>query len=137
MQKVDIKMLSSVAKDLSVLVVDDDQKFRESIKEFLESIYKEVDTRDNGKDGLLAYEKKRYDLVITDMMMPFMNGAELVKKIKEINPLQKIILLSAGNEEDSSIKIDKIGADFCLIKPFLLNSFIEILYSASKEVSKK
>lgn len=137
MQNIDIKMLSNVAKDLNVLVVDDDQKFRESIKEFLKSLYKEVDTRDNGRDGLLAYKKKNYDLVITDMMMPIINGIELTKQIKEINPLQQIILLTAGNEDDSNIKIDKVDADFCLTKPFQLNSFIEILYHTSKEVLKK
>ena len=86
-----------------ILVVDDDPLLRRLILNILKEEGREVITACNGQEGFDLFQLQKIDLVITDLEMPFMNGLELIGKIRETSQ-QEIILLS-GNTEFDDIKV--------------------------------
>jgi YesN/AraC family two-component response regulator len=72
-------------KNYNVLLVDDEEEIREGMKTLLKKFFNNVDIAVNGQDGLSKYIKNNYDIVITDLTMPKMNGIELMNKIKNLN----------------------------------------------------
>jgi signal transduction histidine kinase/DNA-binding response OmpR family regulator len=103
----------------TVLVVEDNADLRNYISSFLEREFTVV-TAPNGKEGLDTARKVMPDLVLSDVMMPWMNGLQLTEKIKTDNVLSHIpvILLTAKSEHESKMEGLKIGADDYLTKPF-------------------
>lgn len=102
---------------LKILIVDDEIKIREVVREYAEaSGY----TSDEASDGYQAIEKVKnndYDCVILDIMMPNLDGFSACKRIKEIKNIP-IIMLSARSEEDDKLFSFSMGVDDYVIKPF-------------------
>lgn len=87
-----------------LLVIDDEADIRFILTDFLEHDGHTVDTAENGKVGVLLAEQNHYDLVITDMLMPVMDGIEVLTAIKTKSPATRIIVLTGG-----SARIDKFN----------------------------
>jgi CheY-like chemotaxis protein/AraC-like DNA-binding protein/two-component sensor histidine kinase len=102
-----------------VLVVEDNSDMRSFIKENLEQDYRIIDAN-NGQDGVNKALNTIPDLIITDVMMPAMNGFELTIKLKSDNKTSHIpiIMLTAKADEESKLKGLDVGVDDYLIKPF-------------------
>jgi PAS domain S-box-containing protein len=102
-----------------ILVVDDNADMRSHIRSILSDRF-EVITSGNGKDALKKIEKRLPDVVLTDIMMPVMDGFELLKEIKSNKATANIpvILLTARAGEESKIEGWEMGADDYLVKPF-------------------
>ncbi len=115
-----------------ILIVDDEEDIIEVLYTFLKEYGYEVLKAFNGEEAFEIYKKELPDLVITDFSMPFMNGKELIEKIKEINPDAKIILTSAlvGNKNIEAT-LEKFEIDF-IKKPFYLKTLKEKLNSHLK-----
>ena len=111
------KALKEIAYDMSVLLVEDDILLQEQMKLMLARFFASVDTASNGEDALEKYKHKKYDLIVSDITMPRMNGIVLSEKIKELNETQKIIVISAHSESDKLIELINIGVDGFLLKP--------------------
>lgn len=105
--------------DESILVVDDNADMRAYLKTLLEKNYNIVVAK-NGKEALEKIHKKPPDLVLSDIMMPVMDGIQLLKEIKQNRHTAHIpvILLSARAGEEAKIEGYDIGADDYLVKPF-------------------
>jgi len=107
---------------MKILVCEDDFMIIKAIQHKLQSEGYEVDV---ATDGNLAVEKFSigdYDLIMTDLLMPFVGGLELINKIRnELNSKIPIIVLSTLNNEDSIIEAFKLGADDYITKPFSPN----------------
>jgi PAS domain S-box-containing protein len=86
---------------LTVLYVEDDEMTRELYSLFLSSIVGELITANNGAEGLDAYHKHQPDIIITDIMMPVMDGLEMLKQIRISNTTIPVIVLSALETSDS------------------------------------
>ncbi|MCX6074528.1 MAG: response regulator [Campylobacterales bacterium] len=114
----DLKILKKVASSFRVLYVEDNNDLRNSILHYLLKFFNTVDTASNGKEGLQYYQNNRYDLVITDIMMPNMDGLEMSSEIKKLNPQQEIIIVSAYSEAKYFIEAIKLGVDGYILKPF-------------------
>ena len=78
-----------------ILVVDDDENLRMVLEETLISCDYNVDTAESGSDALLKIKENKYDLVITDLMMPGIKGVDLIKKTREMCPGQGFLVISA------------------------------------------
>jgi PAS domain S-box-containing protein len=115
------------AQGMSVLYVEDEALIREHNKVFFESIFSDVQTASNGAEGLKLYEKKVFDIVITDIIMPEMNGVIMVRKIKELNPKQPIIITSASEESAHLLELINLGVAQFLLKPIKTEQIISIL----------
>ena len=100
-----------------ILVVDDDDKIRELIREYLEKNQFLVTTAINALDAKKKLEIIKFDILILDIMMPGDSGLTLTKQIKETDPTP-IILLTAKGETRDRIKGLELGADDYLGKPF-------------------
>lgn len=114
-------------RNYSCLFVDDNEDIRKMIIETLKDHFKNLYIASNGKEALDITLKEIPDIVISDIMMPEMNGYELCRSIKEnlnINHVQ-VILLTARTDEQSHIDGYKTGADAYMEKPFEISSLLE------------
>tara|TARA_X000000368_G_scaffold71180_1_gene51776 strand:- start:138 stop:815 length:678 start_codon:yes stop_codon:yes gene_type:complete len=122
-----------------ILIVDDDDKIRELLKEFLTENNFLISTAADATEALEKLNSISFDLIIIDIMMPGMNGYELTKKIRE-STLVPLIHLTAMGETDNVIHGLEIGADDYIGKPFepkeLLLRIKNILNKTSKKPNK-
>lgn len=105
-------------KNFSILIVDDEKDMRESLQELLQMDgYKVVET-ESAAEALLLYKHSPFDLVLSDIIMPEMDGIELLKKLKEIDPTVSIILITGYSSIEGAIEAIKLGAEDYFTKPF-------------------
>ena len=102
---------------LNILVVDDDDRIRSLLKDYLSRNDYVVSTAENAVEAKIKLEFIKFDILILDIMMPGQNGYELTKEIKNKIKIP-IILLTAKGEVENRIKGLEIGADDYLGKPF-------------------
>ena len=105
-------------KTVRILVVDDEAIVRESLHDWLADVGYEVFTADNGPKALEIIEKERLGIVIADLVMPGMDGIELMKKAKEIQPSIEVIIITAYASIPTAIAAMKEGAYDYIEKPF-------------------
>ncbi|MDC7242509.1 MAG: response regulator [Sphaerochaetaceae bacterium] len=104
----------------NIAIVDDEQEILDMLKRFLSRREEfKIDTFLNPEAALSSLTNGKYDLIITDIMMPQMDGVELLKKIKQNNPSQKVIMMTAFSTEHRLIECDNSGADDYITKPFI------------------
>ena len=107
-----------MSKDIfHVLVVDDDDRIRELVKQYLEENNFLVTSAKDALDAKKRLEILKFDILILDIMMPGESGLSLTKEIKKNNPTP-IILLTAKGETQDRIEGLELGADDYLGKPF-------------------
>ncbi len=134
------KELYKNSKDLDLLLVEDDAQLRQQMGDMLNDLFHTVDLAEDGKAGLVKYEQKviadskPYDLVITDINMPIMNGIEMIHAIYEISPLEPILVISAHNESDYLVELLHIGVNGFLIKPLKHQALINTLYQVTQAI---
>ena len=100
-----------------ILVVDDDDRIRELVKEYLNDNGFIVSTGNSAEEAKIRLEYFKFDLMVLDVMMPGQNGFELTKEIKKKSNLP-IILLTAKGDSENRIEGLELGADDYLSKPF-------------------
>ena len=103
-----------------ILIIDDDEGIREFLKMFFEDREYDVQTAFDGEDGVAKFLEGTYDLVMCDMLMPRMIGIQALKKIKEIKPDQKVIMMTGVKEESMSAAAKALGCLLYLTKPVKL-----------------
>lgn len=139
---VDYAKVFSQTKELTLLFIEDDANFQQETKEIFKDLFFHVDTASDGKDGLEKYTsyyentQKYYDIIVTDINMPKIDGIELIEKIYSINKDQSVIVLSAHNESKYLLKLINIGIEQLLIKPFDYNEILDVFYHASAKIVK-
>jgi len=111
------KIMSSEKTRYKILAVDDEQRMVRFIQLNLEQDGFEVVTAYNGKEALEQVRTQLPDLILLDIMMPDINGFEVLKKIREVNNVP-VIMLTAKGEEDDRIQGLELGADDYITKPF-------------------
>ncbi|MCB0699832.1 MAG: response regulator transcription factor, partial [Chitinophagaceae bacterium] len=102
----------------SILLVEDEKKIADTIKAGLSEHDYDVTLAYNGLDGKKLFLDNAYDLIILDINLPFINGYELCKLIREQDERVPIILLTALNFTDNKIEGFELGADDYITKPF-------------------
>jgi len=100
-----------------ILIVEDDQSIANLQKDYLELSGYSVTIVHNGTEGLIAMEKESFHLIILDIMLPGLDGFELLKSIREKEDIP-VLLVSARGEEIYKIKGLGLGADDYITKPF-------------------
>jgi len=100
-----------------ILIIEDDRFFRETFSDLLKMDGYEVDCAPGGGEGLEKLAGSRYDLVITDLIMPGIDGMEVLSRVKESNPDIDVIMVTGNTDLDSAIFALKHGARDYLLKP--------------------
>ena len=103
----DLVELRTKLKKYSVLFVDDEESIRFSTGRFLKKFFNSVDVADNGETGLQSYKNHTHDIVITDILMPKMNGDIMAKKITELNPDAFIVFVTASRDHEEYDGVEK------------------------------
>ena len=103
---------------MRILVVEDERRIAQAIKEGLEQESYAVDVEYNGEDGLNAGLAEEYDLIMLDVMMPIMNGYEVCKELRAKGIKSPILILTAKDQDKDIIEGLDSGADDYLPKPF-------------------
>ena len=129
----DIKDLRDKIKDLKVLFVDDEEEIREGTGTFLRKFFDNVSICIDGQDGLNFYKKNHVDIIITDVMMPKMDGVAMVKEIKKDNPDIFAIFITAFRE---GLDDDQAVVDMHIKKPLSYEDMVLILNTIAEKYGK-
>ncbi|MGD8534735.1 MAG: sigma-54 dependent transcriptional regulator [Candidatus Aminicenantes bacterium] len=105
-------------KKTEILVVDDESIVRESLYDWLGSVGYKVVTAESGEEALRIIQKKKMKIMVADLIMPGMNGIELMKKAKEIVPTIETVIITAHGTIQTAISAIKEGAYDYVEKPF-------------------
>ncbi|MEA3279850.1 MAG: sigma-54 dependent transcriptional regulator [Thermodesulfobacteriota bacterium] len=116
-------------KKATILVVDDERGVRQSFNMVLKDEYR-VLLAGTGKKAVEIYAKHSIDLVLLDILLPDINGLELLGKLKEAEPGTEIIMVTAVNEIRSAVKAIKLGAYEYIIKPFIVEDVLTVISRA-------
>lgn len=102
---------------LSILLIDDDQDGRRTLERFLTGRGYVVFPVSNGKDGLAVLQREVIDIVVTDLMMPEMNGFEVLKAVRETAPDVEVVIVTGYGDMDGAIRALREGAFDFFTKP--------------------
>ena len=120
----------ATALPIDLLVVDDDVEFRETLVTRLSRHGFAVQSAANGEDALGLAERRNFDVAIFDMMMPGMDGLQLLRHFKEAHPECEIVLLTGQGTIESAVEAMKLGAYDYLQKPFPLKDLENVANKA-------
>ena len=120
---------------MKILVVEDEPKVADFLKSGLEEANFDVDICFDGEMGKKLASKNNYDIILLDVIIPYINGIELCKQIREVKPNVPILLLTAlGTTEDKLTGFDA-GADDYLVKPFEFKELLARIRSLTKRIN--
>ena len=108
----------------AILVVDDEQPFRDVLCGVLRKQGHKVDGTGSAEDGLALAEKKGYDLVVCDLRLPAMSGLDLLRALREKAPDVRFIMITAYGDIETAVEAVKLGAVDYLTKPFLFDDIV-------------
>ncbi len=124
---------------MKILCIDDDVTFLTMYKKVLEKKLlpdDEITTISVPEEAIKLIEDKTFDLVITDLMMPNMTGIDVLKKIKEINPVIEVVVVTGQGSIDSAVEAMTLGARDYLTKPLNHGMLIEKVQNIREYISR-
>ncbi len=113
-----------------LLIIEDDEDMSLLLKRFLTKNGYEVEAVVNGKHGIASFEANRADLVLCDYRLGDMEGVEVLKKIKEIEPTVPFIIMTGYSDIRTAVSVMKMGAFEYLTKPLLPDETLQIIQRA-------
>jgi len=134
------KELLKYTQELTILYVEDYDELRNNTSEVLNNFFSDVVTAENGQVALELYKKsyaennKTFDIVLSDIQMPFLDGVELTKEIYALNPQQTIIIVSAYDESKYLLPLINLGIDYFVKKPIDFQELFSVLLNSSKKI---
>ena len=127
----------NLLKTLKILIVEDESKIASLLKEAINEYFYSVIIAKDGEEGLKRFKTNKPDIVITDIMMPKINGLEMTIKIKELDELVPIIILSAHSDKEKLLKAIDIGINKYFIKPFDPDEVLEHINKIAPTLNKR
>lgn len=104
-----------------LLIIEDDPVLRSGLEEVLKDEGYEINSAGDGRTGLKLSVEKKYDMVLTDLVMPDMNGMDVLKEIKKTNPKTHVIIITAFATVENAVEAIKLGASDYISKPFKID----------------
>ncbi len=130
----DLKQITSTTKMLKLLYVEDNQEVREATLEILSDFFDDIIVAVDGTDGLEKFYAHKIDIVMTDILMPNMNGLDMLEKMQETDEDVTALIFSAYNEERYFIKGIQLGVEAYLTKPLKIDQFLQVLGNTVKKI---
>lgn len=115
-------------RTLKVLFVEDGDLAREALAYYLKRRFKAVDVAGNGRDGLEMFKANHYDVVLTDIVMPVMDGLDMARQIKAIDADMPIIILTAHSDAHHALLAKEIGVASIINKPVYPELVVEEIF---------
>ena len=120
----------------NILVVDDEENAREGLSRILSKEGYAVETAANGKEAIDTIKRHNFDLVITDMRMPLMDGFEVLREIKRMKDNIGVIMITAYGEVESYLEAMNMGAFEYINKPVRVNELKRVITKVLEERKK-
>lgn len=120
---------------MNILVIEDDQNLAQSLKNIMQQSKYNVDLAYNGEDGLYYASEESYDVIILDVMLPIMNGYQVMKAMRKENISTPVIMLTAKSELSDKILGLDCGADDYMTKPFEAEELLARLRALARRQS--
>ena len=134
---VDLIQLTEQTKKLTAMVVEDEKVTNELLSSTFKNFFSDVDSYFDGSSALKSYENKKYDVIFVDIIMDGMDGIELARQIRKLNPTQIIIVISASNDIEKISESIEVGVNSFIQKPIDTKKIIELLNNVVAMVAKK
>lgn len=116
-----------------ILIIEDDNSLRDFLKDFLELEGYYVHAATNGREGVETLKREKFDLVITDVVMPEVDGVEVLRSIKENNIDISIIVITGHSSIRQAVEFIKMGADDYFKKPFITDEILLVIERCLKQ----
>lgn len=129
------KLLAKKLKTLRVLYVEDEEEIRKHIADTLSFYVKEVIEAKDGKEAYELYKANKPDVILSDILMPIMNGIELVEKIRATDKKTPIVMITAHTQKDYLLSAVKLHLEQYLVKPVTLPEILESLCICIEKIS--
>ena len=105
-------------KKMKIMLVDDDEWIRDSMRMFFEAEGCQLLTLETAEEGLTALERQHFDIIITDYRLPGMDGLVFLEQIQDLVPNALKILITAYRSPEVTFKANRVGVDDFIEKPF-------------------
>lgn len=129
--------MKSLLKTLKILIVEDEIRLAQLLKEAIYNSFFSIVIAKDGNEGLKKFKTFKPDIIITDIMMPFCDGLEMTQKIKEFDENIPIIILSAHSDKEKLFKAIDLGISKYFIKPFDPEEVIEHINKIAPKLRKQ
>ncbi|AUN15055.1 MAG: response regulator transcription factor [Paraclostridium sordellii] len=120
---------------MKILVVEDNTKLLDSIVKELEKHF-QVESTSNGEEAYYLIKQNIYDLVVLDLMLPGMDGIQILEGIRKTNEDILVLILTAKESVDDKVKAFMIGANDYLTKPFYMEELVARIYAMLRTKGK-
>ncbi|NOX15613.1 MAG: response regulator [Epsilonproteobacteria bacterium] len=130
-----LKELKKLGQNISILYVEDDKDLLQGMTNYLKLVFARVDTAQDGEEGLEKYSKNSYDIVITDIQMPKINGIEMIKTIRKQNLNQEILITTAFSEVHYLLKAIELDVNGYIVKPINFDKINATLYKVVSTIN--
>ncbi len=137
----DLRKLLTQTKKLSLLIVEDYTPLLDEMNNMLSDYFQLVEVASNGIEALELYNRYydrcgcHYDIIISDIEMPLMDGIEFTKKVREIDDRQRIIILSAHTDSRYLLDLINLSISHFIPKPIEIDTLFEVIHKLTEEES--
>jgi len=122
-----IKELKELSEGLTLLYVEDNDRLREKASALLQKLFDNVISAADGEEGYILFKENRPEIVISDIKMPKLNGLDMIKKIKKIQPSTKFIVTTAFDEKELLHQAIELGVFYYMQKPMKIEELATTL----------
>lgn len=119
--------------DERILIIEDEDTLRDSLKRVFQREGFQVEAVISAEPALELFEENPYDLIITDIILPGITGIELLKRVKEINPDQIVIIITAYASLETAVETLRAGAYDYIVKPIIHEEIKQIVKNALRQ----
>ena len=117
--------LIKYTKNLNILYIEDNDDVQQQTLKMLSSFFKDITLAENGKVALEIFAEKSFDLIITDIKMPLVDGVTFIEIVRKENKKVPILVLSAHDDKNYFLKTINAGIDGYILKPYTLEQIIK------------
>lgn len=120
------KLIKNYGKELQILYVEDNEAARIATLSILKKYFSKIDVCVDGLDGLRSFQNNKYDVIITDLDMPNMDGLQMISEIRHMDKDIYIVIFSTYNDTEYFIESINLGVDGYILKPFNIKQFFQM-----------
>ena len=133
----DLMKIVEETKKLRTMVLEDDPETNELMCTTLKNFFAEVHSAFDGETALELYEQHKPDILFIDIILPGKSGLDIAKEIREVNPKQMIVIVSASDDMGNISEAVKIGVNNFIRKPINTDKMIDVLKDIVSDIKKQ
>ena len=132
-----LQTLIKTTKTFKLLYVEDDAVSRLSVTELLDNFFDDVTVAIDGEDGLKKFKENDFDIILSDINMPKLNGVDMLTQIRKLDKDVSVVFLTANNDNEYLADAIRLSVDSFIIKPLGLQNLSRTLSKISEKILLK